>query len=55
MLWDYDSIQVGVAFNKLLAKMASRVAKPDGLRALIDGQVVEAELKRTPVGRLPGG
>lgn len=45
---------MGLAANKLLAKLASRAAKPDGLRVLLDGGEVAALLADTPVARLPG-
>lgn len=46
-------VSVGVAGNKLLAKLASRVAKPDGVH-VVDGQALLEMLAGTPVERLPG-
>ncbi|MEW5316206.1 MAG: hypothetical protein WDW38_007588 [Sanguina aurantia] len=46
-------VSVGVAGNKLLAKLASRVAKPDGVH-VVDGQALGKMLAETPVERLPG-
>ncbi|PNH03652.1 DNA polymerase IV [Tetrabaena socialis] len=42
------SVSVGLAANKLLAKMASRAAKPDGLRALLAAD----ELRALPAAAL---
>ncbi|KAI8472519.1 MAG: hypothetical protein J3K34DRAFT_457786 [Monoraphidium minutum] len=47
-------LSVGVATNKLLAKLASRAAKPDGLLPLESGAAVRRLLQQTPVARLPG-
>ena len=44
---------VGVSHNKLLAKLASEMAKPDGL-TVIRPQDVHAMLDPLPVGRLYG-
>ncbi len=44
---------VGVAHNKLLAKLASEMDKPDGLRVIEPGEV-QAILDPMPVGRLHG-
>lgn len=46
-------VSVGVARNKLLAKLASANAKPDGLLTVADADV-PALLASTPVTRLPG-
>lgn len=42
---------VGIAPNKLLAKLASRLKKPDGL-VVISNEEVEAALENLPVGKL---
>ncbi|GLC39768.1 hypothetical protein PLESTF_000884600 [Pleodorina starrii] len=47
-------VSVGLSRNKLLAKWASRAAKPDGLRVLLGEERVEQALRSTPVSRLPG-
>jgi DNA polymerase-4 len=44
---------VGIAPNKLLAKLASRLKKPDGL-VVISNEEVEAALENLPVGKLHG-
>ena len=44
---------VGIARNKLLAKMAADSQKPDGLRVLHPDEV-SAFLDRLPIGKLPG-
>ncbi len=48
-------ISIGVAPNKLLAKLSSRKAKPDGVHVLESSAAVEALLQATPAARLPGG
>ncbi|KAF8054947.1 Poli [Scenedesmus sp. PABB004] len=47
-------VSVGVAPNKLLAKLASRAAKPDGVRVVGSVAHVQALLAAAPVDRLPG-
>lgn len=47
-------MSAGVAENKLLAKLASRAAKPDGVVVLSCPQEVQQLLRNTPVARLPG-
>lgn len=49
-----DQVSVGVASNKLLAKLASRAAKPDGMLVLDSTAAVQRLLQRTPVDKLPG-
>eukprot|EP00775_Hariotina_reticulata_P006163 gene6163-6401_t len=48
------NVSVGVAPNKLLAKLASRAAKPDGVKVLDSVAAVQQLLQGTPVDRLPG-
>lgn len=48
-------VSVGIAHNKLLAKLASRAAKPDGMLALDAQDKVQKMLATTSVRRLPGG
>lgn len=46
-------VSVGIASNKMLAKLASQAIKPDGI-LVIDGQpAMEKLLKTTPASRLP--
>ncbi len=47
------SASVGVAPNKLVAKIASELEKPDGLTVIIPGRI-HAVLDPLPVKRLPG-
>ncbi|MGB9859829.1 MAG: DNA polymerase IV [Moorellaceae bacterium] len=47
------SLSVGVSSNKLLAKMACELAKPDGLRAVWPEEVPQI-IWPLPVGNLPG-
>jgi DNA polymerase-4 len=44
---------VGIAPNKLVAKIASDFQKPDGLTILVEDQVKEF-LARLPIGKIPG-
>lgn len=48
------AVSVGVAPNKLLAKLGSAAAKPDGLRALTAQQDIQQLLASTSIERLPG-
>lgn len=49
------TVSVGVAPNRLLAKLASRAAKPDGVWAVDSVGAVQQLLRETSVDRLPGG
>lgn len=46
-------VSVGVAHNKLMAKLASAGAKPDGVH-VVAIKSATAELLKAPVSRLPG-
>ncbi|KAK9829085.1 hypothetical protein WJX72_003815 [[Myrmecia] bisecta] len=46
-------VSVGVARNKVLAKLASEASKPNGLLSVDGRQAVEALLGRMPAARLP--
>jgi len=46
-------VSVGIASNKMLAKLASQAIKPDGI-LVIDGEpAMQKLLKTTPASRLP--
>lgn len=47
-------VSVGVAHNKLLAKLASAAAKPDGVHAVVGEASAADLLRRAPVSRFPG-
>jgi nucleotidyltransferase/DNA polymerase involved in DNA repair len=48
------TVSAGVAPNRFLAKLASRVAKPDGVWCIDSVGAVQQLLRDTPVDRLPG-
>ncbi len=50
---DYLKCSIGVSYNKLLAKLASEMKKPDGL-TIIDKNNVDAILAQTPIEDLCG-
>lgn len=50
---DYLKCSIGLAENKLLAKLASEKQKPDGL-TIIKKEEVAAVLEKTPIGELCG-
>ncbi|GLI65868.1 hypothetical protein VaNZ11_009504 [Volvox africanus] len=47
-------VSVGISRNKLMAKLASRAAKPDGLQTLLSASGIEQALQSTPISKLPG-
>lgn len=47
------SVSVGVAGNRLLAKLASVAAKPAGVRVVYAGEDTDALLRETPASKLP--
>ena len=47
-------VSVGVAHNKLLAKLANNAAKPDGVRVVTSHADVADLLRDTPAHKLPG-
>jgi hypothetical protein len=47
-------VSVGAAPNRLLAKLASAAAKPDGVLLVPDQAAARELLSRTPASRLPG-
>jgi DNA polymerase IV len=47
------TVSVGIGSSKLIAKIASELDKPDGLR-IVDAGQEDAVLRPLPVGRLPG-
>ncbi|EFN58875.1 hypothetical protein CHLNCDRAFT_140768 [Chlorella variabilis] len=47
-------VSVGVAPSRLLAKLASAAAKPDGVRLVADQQAALHLLSQTPAHKLPG-
>ena len=47
-------VSVGVAHNKLLAKLANNAAKPDGVRVVTSRADVADLLRDTPAHKLPG-
>lgn len=44
---------VGISYNKLIAKMASKEAKPNGLLVITQNDV-DAFLKKLPISKIPG-
>ena len=47
-------VSIGVAPNKLLAKLASQRCKPDGVLAVSDAAAAQELLVAMPIKRLPG-
>ena len=47
-------VSVGVAHNKLLAKLAAAAAKPDGRRVIVSREDIADLLASTPAHKLPG-
>ncbi|KAL4457562.1 hypothetical protein ABPG75_012427 [Micractinium tetrahymenae] len=48
------TVSVGAAPNRLMAKLASAAAKPDGIRLIADQREAVQLLSQTPARRLPG-
>jgi DNA polymerase-4 len=47
------SCTIGISFNKLLAKLAAKLSKPDGLRVIMPNEV-QSILNPLPVGKITG-
>ena len=54
MLQELDlAVSVGIASNKMVAKLASLASKPDGILVIDDDDALQKLLQSTPASRLP--